>query len=243
MHLYGDPLCRAGIKSLKGIDQCNRNDRAFRLGGSLEAAALERPRMISVFTSGSLRKDQIITTSLHFPYYIDNDLHGLLQVFPVNDKGLHTGKNLLQEWNISHFFLSYHRERNRAGFNDRQYIKQSLVIRKKHKSVFLGDVFLPMHINMDISAFDGMLIYMSQECVFPLFRIIICMRCIPAKLDPPVRNKDQIPDHHQQNSLHSYVLLPVFIRSVYLQFCPHIPDSFSERLRKPWYSLYKSWWS
>ena len=48
MHLYGDPLCRAGIKSLKGIDQCNRNDRAFRLGGSLEAAALERPRMISV---------------------------------------------------------------------------------------------------------------------------------------------------------------------------------------------------
>lgn len=53
MHLYGDPLCRAGIKSLKGIDQCNRNDRAFRLGGSLEAAALERPRMISVFTSGS----------------------------------------------------------------------------------------------------------------------------------------------------------------------------------------------
>ena len=54
MHLYGDPLCRAGIKSLKGIDQCNRNDRAFRLGGSLEAAALERPRMISVFTSGSI---------------------------------------------------------------------------------------------------------------------------------------------------------------------------------------------
>ena len=47
----------------------------------------------------------------------------------------------------------------------------------------------------------------------------------------------------KQNSLHSYVLLPVFIRSVYLQFCPHIPDSFSERLRKPWYSLYKSWWS
>lgn len=56
MHLYGDPLCRAGIKSLKGIDQCNRNDRAFRLGGSLEAAALERPRMISVFTSGSSGK-------------------------------------------------------------------------------------------------------------------------------------------------------------------------------------------
>ena len=65
MHLYGDPLCRTGIKSLKGIDQCNRNDRAFRLGGSLEAAALERPRMISVFTSGSLRNDQPSLPVLH----------------------------------------------------------------------------------------------------------------------------------------------------------------------------------
>ena len=47
MHLYGDPLCRAGIKkSLKGIESvANRNDTGhFVLGGSLEAAALERPR-------------------------------------------------------------------------------------------------------------------------------------------------------------------------------------------------------
>ena len=209
MHLYGDPLCRAGIKSLKGIDQCNRNDRAFRLGGSLEAAALERPRMISVFTSGSLRKDQIITTSLHFPYYIDNDLHGLLQVFPVNDKGLHTGKNLLQKRNLSNFLLGNYRKRNRACPDDRQHIKQSLVIRKKHKSLFFWDIFSSMHINMDISAFNGMLIYQSQECVFLLFRIIICMRCIPAKLDPPVRNKDYISEHHQQNPLHSYILPPL----------------------------------
>ena len=64
MHLYGDPLCRTGIKSLKGIDQCNRNDRAFRLGGSLEAAALERSRMISVFTSGSERSDNYDQPSL-----------------------------------------------------------------------------------------------------------------------------------------------------------------------------------
>ena len=209
MHLYGDPLCRAGIKSLKGIDQCNRNDRAFRLGGSLEAAALERPRMISVFTSGSLRKDQIITTSLHFPYYIDNDLHGLLQVFPVNDKGFHTGKNLLQKRNLSNFLLGNYRKRNRACPDDRQHIKQSLVIRKKHKSLFFWDIFSSMHINMDISAFNGMLIYQSQECVFLLFRIIICMRCIPAKLDPPVRNKDYISEHHQQNPLHSYILPPL----------------------------------
>ncbi len=41
MHLHCDPLCRTGIKSLKRIDQCNRNDRAFRLGGSLKTAALE----------------------------------------------------------------------------------------------------------------------------------------------------------------------------------------------------------
>ena len=78
MHLYGDPLCRTGIKSLKGIDQCNRNDRAFRLGGSLEAAALERSRMISVFTSGSLRKDQIITTSLHFSQWYKDTIFVIL---------------------------------------------------------------------------------------------------------------------------------------------------------------------
>ena len=74
MHLYSDPLCRAGIKSLKRIDQCNRNDRAFRLGGSLEAAALERPRMISVFTSGSLRKDQKITSGFHLICHLVDDL-------------------------------------------------------------------------------------------------------------------------------------------------------------------------
>jgi len=192
--------------------------------------------MISVFTSGSLRKDQIITTSLHFPYYIDNNLHGLLQVFPVNDKGLHTGKNLLQKRNLSNFLLCNHRKRNRACPDDRQHIKQTLVIRKKHKPLFFWDIFSSMHINMDISAFNGTLIYQSQECVFLLFRIIICMRCIPAKFDPPVRNKDYTISKIRFILTSSRLC---FIRSVSLRSYPRIPDSFSEKPHKLLYNLYR----
>ena len=124
-------------------------------------------------------------------------MSAVMQPVPVNDKGFHTGKNLLQKRNLSNFLLCNHRKRNRACPDDRQHIKQTLVIRKKHKPLFFWDIFSSMHINMDISAFNGTLIYLSQECVFLLFRIIICMRCIPAKFDPPVRNKDYISEHHQ----------------------------------------------
>ena len=68
------------------------------------------------------------------------DLKQSMQVI-VNDKGLHTGKNLLQKRNLSNFLLGNYRKRNRACPDDRQHIKQSLVIRKKHKPLFFWDIF------------------------------------------------------------------------------------------------------
>ena len=60
MHLHSDMFSGAGIKSFKGIDQRNRNNRAFSLGSCLKAAAFKCSWMISILASCSLRENQII---------------------------------------------------------------------------------------------------------------------------------------------------------------------------------------
>ena len=108
MHLHSDMFSGTGIKSFKGIDQCHRNDRASGLGSCLKAAAFKWSGMISVPASCSFRENQIIPSCLHLTNHIDDHLHGLLQVFSVNDECLHAGKNLLQERDVCYFFFSYH---------------------------------------------------------------------------------------------------------------------------------------
>src|SRR5699024_2660906 len=84
MNLYSHRFDAVCIKRLKCVNQCHRNDRTFCLCCRFEASSFESPRFISLFRSCSLRKNQVISSTFHFICHIDDDLHGLPDILPVN---------------------------------------------------------------------------------------------------------------------------------------------------------------
>ena len=105
---YAKTHFNKAIKKTLTIPEWYRHDRAFCFRGCFKASAFELQHLISHLRSCSFRENQIIPSCLHLTDHIDDHLHGLLQVFSVNDECLHAGKNLLQERDVCYFFLSYH---------------------------------------------------------------------------------------------------------------------------------------
>ena len=106
MNLYSHRFDAVCIKRLKCVNQCHRNDRTFCLCCRFEASSFESPRFISLFRSCSLRKNQVISSTFHFICHIDDDLHGLPDILPVNHVRLHAGKDLFQKRNIGNFLFA-----------------------------------------------------------------------------------------------------------------------------------------
>ena len=141
MYLHRQWLYGTSIKSLIRINQCNRHDRASGFCCSFETTAFKFQWMISILASRSFCKDQIISSLFHFPGNIKDNLHRLSNILSVHNICFHTGKNLSQKRNIPHFFLCHYRKRCRAGIHNCKDIIQSLMIRIKHKSIFVRYIF------------------------------------------------------------------------------------------------------
>ena len=141
MHLHCQWFYGTSVKSLIRINQCNRHNRTSCFCCSFETAAFKFQWMISILASGSLCKNQIVSSLFHFPGNIKDNLHRLSNILSVHDVCLHTGKNLLQKRNIPHFLLCHYRKRCRADIHNCKDIIQSLMIRIKHKSIFVRYIF------------------------------------------------------------------------------------------------------
>ena len=75
----------------------------------------------------------------------------------------HTSKDLLQKRNITNFFFRYYGKRDRTGIYDCQHIVEPLMIREKHKSVFLWNILNAMCLNVDAVSYTHLDVYKRQE--------------------------------------------------------------------------------
>ena len=74
MKLYIYMTCGVCVKRQIAVNNGNRYDRAFCLGGSFETSAFEFSEPVSVAGTGSFRKDQKITSGFHLICHLVDDL-------------------------------------------------------------------------------------------------------------------------------------------------------------------------
>ena len=152
MHLYCFFLYRRNIKGLKAVDQCYGNYRAFSVDRTFKGSSLKFQDFISLPASGPFRKNKIIPALLHLFCHLVNEFHGTAYVFSVHGQPMKQADYLFYEYNICRLFFYYHTKGMWISLNDRQYIKQSLMIWKHDKAILLRQIRAAMDLYGDTAA-------------------------------------------------------------------------------------------
>ena len=158
--------------------------------------------MVSIFASGPFCKNKIISSCFYFFRYINDHLHRLFNIFPVNQKCLHTWKYLLQKRYISNFLLCNYWKRYRADLHYGKHVIQSLVIRIKHKPILRRYIFYSMAVYMKISSTISCMVNFFQHGIALFLCVFIHMRSIPVQHDPIIWYEYNILQYHYNDSFH-----------------------------------------